>query len=120
MRQSSGSWAARRWHHAAGSYAWGGRIRLTFQASEAAAACLSIRWPALSYSLVTATILTVTPHADILAGALNKTLAIVVGSIAGILSAFAVLPLSARYSTRYNLAASLQLYGICWSNGPRR
>lgn len=76
-----------------------------------AAACLSTRWPALSYSLVTATILTVTPDADILAGALNKTLAIVVGSIAGILAAFAVLPLSARFSMRYNLAASLQLYG---------
>lgn len=80
-------------------------------AGVGAAACLSIRWPALSYSLVTATILTVTPDADILAGALNKTLAIVVGSIAGILAAFAVLPLSARYSMRYNLAASLQLYG---------
>jgi len=80
-------------------------------AGVGAAACLSIRWPTLNYSLVTATILTVTPDADIVAGAVNKTLAIVVGSIAGILAAFAVLPLSARYSMRYNLAASLQLYG---------
>lgn len=76
-----------------------------------AAACLTLRWPSLNYSLVTATILTVTPDADLVAGAVNKTLAIVVGSAAGILAAFAVLPLSARHSMRYNLAASLQLYG---------
>ncbi len=75
------------------------------------AAFLSIRWPSLSYSLVTATILTVTPDADILAGAVNKTLAIVVGSASGILAAFAVLPLSARRSMRDNLAASLEIYG---------
>ncbi|WP_313622807.1 FUSC family protein [Achromobacter sp.] len=75
------------------------------------AACLSMRWPTLNYSLVTATILTVAPDADIVAGAVNKTLAIVVGSAAGILAAFAVLPLSARRSLRYNLAASLQIYG---------
>lgn len=80
-------------------------------AGVGAAACLSMRWPTLNYSLVTATILTVTPDADIVAGAVNKTLAIVVGSIAGILAAFAVLPLSARHSMRYNLASSLQLYG---------
>ncbi len=75
------------------------------------AACLSMRWPMLNYSLVTATILTVAPDADILAGAVNKTLAIVAGSASGILAAFAVLPLSARSSLRYNLAASLDLYG---------
>lgn len=75
------------------------------------AAYLSIRWPMLSYSLVTVTILTVTPDGDILGGALNKTLAIAVGSASGILAALAVLPLSARRSARQNLAASIDAYG---------
>lgn len=80
-------------------------------AGVGAAACLSMRWPTLNYSLVTATILTVTPDVNIVAGAVNKTLAIVVGSASGILAAFAVLPLSARRSMRFNLAASLEIYG---------
>lgn len=77
----------------------------------ACAAYLSMRWPMLSYSLVTVTILTVTPDGDILGGALDKTLAIAVGSASGILAALAVLPLSARYSARWNLAASIDAYG---------
>lgn len=80
-------------------------------ASVGAAAFMSIRWPWLGYSLVTATILTVAPDDDILAGAASKTLAICVGSASGILAAFTVLPLRARASMRHNMAASLESYG---------
>jgi uncharacterized membrane protein YccC len=75
------------------------------------AAFLSTRWPNLSYSLVTVTMLTVAPGTDVLDGATDKTLAIFVGSASGILAAIAVLPLSARRSMRENLAASIQIYG---------
>ncbi|MCV6904496.1 MAG: FUSC family protein [Achromobacter xylosoxidans] len=86
-------------------------IAWSIVASVGAAAFMSIRWPWLGYSLVTATILTVAPDDDILAGAASKTLAICVGSASGILAAFTVLPLRARASMRYNMAASLESYG---------
>lgn len=76
-----------------------------------AAAYLSTRWPTLSYSLVTVTIFTVVPDDDILSGAIDKSLAIVIGSISGIIAASVVLPLSARSSMRFNLAASIEIYG---------
>jgi|GEM_PF-492087 len=76
-----------------------------------AAAYLSTRWPALSYSLVTVTIFTVVPDDDILSGAIDKSLAIVIGSISGIIAAVVVLPLSARSSMRFNVAASIEIYG---------
>lgn len=76
-----------------------------------AAAYISMRRPALSYSLVTVTILTVAPDSDVLSGAMNKTLAIIIGSACGILAALAVLPLSARRSMRTNLAESIEIYG---------
>ena len=75
------------------------------------AAYISMRWPTLSYSLVTVTILTVTPDADILAGAMHKTVAIMIGSASGILAAAAVLPLSARRSVRTSLAVSIEAFG---------
>jgi len=75
------------------------------------AAYISMRWPTLSYSLVTVTILTVTPDGDILAGAMQKTVAIVIGSASGILAAAAVLPLSARRGVRTSLAASIEAFG---------
>ncbi|MBO1114806.1 FUSC family protein [Bordetella petrii] len=72
---------------------------------------ISIRWPMLSYSLVTVTILTVTPDSDIVAGAMQKTIAIAIGSASGILAAAAVLPLSAHRNVCINLAASVEAYG---------
>lgn len=86
------------------------------------AAYLSMRWPMLSYSLVTATIITVTPDSDILGGAAQKALAIFIGSACGILAAVAVLPLSARRSVRINLAASIEAYGellVEWASALR-
>lgn len=80
-------------------------------AGVGAAAYLSMRWPMLSYSLVTVTILTVMPDNDILGGAIHKGVAILIGSASGILAAAAVLPLSARRSVRMNLAASIEAYG---------
>ncbi|HYG42654.1 MAG TPA: FUSC family protein [Bordetella sp.] len=75
------------------------------------AAYISIRWPTLSYSLVTVTMLTVAPDDDIVGGALQKTLAIVIGSASGILAAAAVMPLSAHRNVCVNLAASIEAYG---------
>lgn len=72
---------------------------------------VSIRWPMLSYSLVTVTILTVTPGDDIVAGAIQKTIAIAIGSASGIVAAAAVLPLSAHRNVCVNLAASVDAYG---------
>lgn len=91
----------------------------TIVAGVGGAALLSMRWPMLSYSLVTVTILTVTPDGDILGGAIDKGLAIAVGSASGILAAVAVLPLSARRSARLNQAASIEAYGdmlIDWAS----
>lgn len=90
---------------------WGVSEIWSIVAGVGAAAVLSIRWPMLSYSLVTVTILTVTPNGDILGGAIDKGLAIGVGSASGILAAVAVLPLSARRSARLNQAASIEAYG---------
>lgn len=75
------------------------------------AAYLSLRHPTLSYSLVTVTILTVTPGDNLLVGAYQKAVAIIIGSVAGILSAVCLLPLSARRSMRVNTAISIEIYG---------
>ncbi|CAM4013670.1 FUSC family protein [Bordetella muralis] len=74
-------------------------------------AYLSARWNTLSYSLVTVTILTVAPDNDILSGAYNKSMAIVIGSLSGVAASAAVLPLSAHLSMRSNLAKSIEIYG---------
>ncbi|MFY0477218.1 FUSC family protein [Achromobacter marplatensis] len=75
------------------------------------AAYLSMRHPTLSYSLVTVTILTVSPGDNLLVGAYQKAVAIIIGSVAGILSAVCLLPLSARRSMRVNTAISIEIYG---------
>lgn len=75
------------------------------------AAYLSMRWQALSYSLVTVTAVTVEPAADVLAGALDKTVAVGVGIACGVLAAVVVLPLSAQHSVRANLANLIETYG---------
>lgn len=72
---------------------------------------IAVRWPLLNYGLVTVAIITVEPGGDVLAGAWDKSLAIMVGSISGVLAALAVLPLSAGRQARFKLAESLDVLG---------
>lgn len=72
---------------------------------------LVIRWPSLSYGLVTVAILTVAPQADAMEGAWDKVLAIVTGSLSGVLASVAVLPSSARSRAREKLAESVEQLG---------
>lgn len=72
---------------------------------------LVIRWPSLSYGLVTVAILTVTPEPDAMGGAWDKVLAIVTGSVSGVLASVIVLPRSARRRARHKLAESVEQLG---------
>ncbi|WYX50944.1 FUSC family protein [Achromobacter xylosoxidans] len=95
-------------------------IAWSIVASVGAAAFMSIRWPWLGYSLVTATILTVAPDDDILAGAASKTLAICVGSTSGILAAFTVLPLWAARACATTWQPRWKAMANCWWTGRGR
>ena len=72
---------------------------------------LVIRWPSLSYGLVTVAILTVAPEPDALGGAWDKVLAIITGSVSGVLASVIVLPSSARRRARHKLAESVEQLG---------
>src|SRR5690606_32221699 len=75
-----------------------------------AMAAISVRWPALSYGLVTVTVLTVLPMPAMAEGAWSKAVAIIIGSLSGIAAAMAVLPLSAPRRAYYDLADSIESF----------
>ncbi len=70
------------------------------------------RWPSLGYGLVTVAILTVAPEANAMEGAWDKVLAILTGSVSGVLASLAVLPSSARARARDKLAESVDTLGL--------
>lgn len=72
---------------------------------------LAAKWPLLAYGLVTVTIISVAPDFYVVEGALRKVLAIAIGSICGIVAAFAVLPVLARRTEQEYLAAALRSCG---------
>ncbi|HWL30413.1 MAG TPA: FUSC family protein [Burkholderiaceae bacterium] len=72
---------------------------------------LTAKWPLLAYGLVTVTIIAVAPDFRVVEGALRKVLAIAIGSICGMVAAFAVFPVLARHSEQEYLAAALRSCG---------
>ncbi|MEI2418262.1 FUSC family protein [Orrella sp. JC864] len=72
---------------------------------------LVARKPILSYGLVTAVILTVTPDPDVITGAWDKVVAIGTGSLCGACAGLTVLPISARRRARNKIAESLEMLG---------
>lgn len=72
---------------------------------------IAVRWPLLNYGLVTVAVLTVAPDPDLLDGAWDKALAIMVGSLSGILGAALVLPRATEPHVRAQLAHSLRVLG---------
>lgn len=91
-------------------------LLLAIAAGVGAMAAISLRWPSLSYGLVTVTVLTVAPSPDMLAGAWSKTVAIMIGSLSGIVAAVAVLPLSAPRRAYYDLADSIESFASVLRN----
>lgn len=65
---------------------------------------ISVYRPALSYGLVTVTILTVTPELQMFEGALAKVWAIALGSLSAALAGAVVLPVSSRKRANQDLA----------------
>jgi len=72
---------------------------------------LSLRYPDLSYGLVTVTIITVAPDFYVIEGALSKVIAIAIGSCSAILACLAVLPVSAYRSADHKVAEAIRLCG---------
>ena len=72
---------------------------------------ISVRYPDLSYGLVTVTIITVAPDFQLVEGALTKVIAIAVGSFSAILACMLVLPVSAYRSVDAKVADAIRLCG---------
>lgn len=72
---------------------------------------LTARWPNLAYGLVTVTIITVAPDFHVVEGAFRKVVAIAIGSVCGMIAAFAVLPVRARLTEQAYLATVLRNCG---------
>ena len=72
---------------------------------------LTAKWPMLAYGLVTVTIIAVAPDIYVVEGAFKKVLTIVIGSICGMIAAFAVLPVLARRTEQEYLAEALRSCG---------
>ncbi|MDS1139717.1 FUSC family protein [Pusillimonas sp. SM2304] len=72
---------------------------------------ISVRWPALSYGLVTVSIITVTPDIQLIESAFEKVAAITVGSCSAILACLIVFPVSAHRSANVQLANALRMSG---------
>lgn len=69
------------------------------------------RWPNLAYGLVTVTIIIVAPDLYLLEGAMEKILAIAIGSVCGMAAAIAVFPVSARRRADQHLSDALRACG---------
>ena len=72
---------------------------------------LTAKWPQLAYGLVTVTIIAVAPDFYVVEGAFKKVLAIAIGSVCGMLAAFAVMPVLARRTEQQHLATALRACG---------
>lgn len=72
---------------------------------------ISLRYPDLSYGLVTVTIITVSPDFYVVEGALSKVIAITIGSCSAILACILVLPVSAYRSADEKVAEAIRLCG---------
>ncbi len=70
---------------------------------------LSIRWPSLSYGLVTVSIIAVTPGIGVVEEAAEKLIAVAIGSLSAILASMIAFPISARRKAVTQLADALRL-----------
>ncbi len=92
-----------------GKMAWGTLIALLV--GVGLMSFLTAKWPLLAYGLVTVTIIAVAPDFYVVEGAFRKVLAIAIGSICGMVAAFAVFPVLARRTEQEYLAAALRSCG---------
>lgn len=72
---------------------------------------LTVRFPRLSYGLVTVAILAVMPDFQIIETSLEKVLAIFVGSSSAILACMIIFPVSALHTANMQLATALRISG---------
>lgn len=72
---------------------------------------LAAKWPALAYGLVTVTIIAVAPDFPVVEGAFKKVVAITIGSVCGMVAAFAIFPVLARRTEQEYLAEALRSCG---------
>lgn len=72
---------------------------------------VSARWPKLAYGLVTVTIIIVAPDFYVVEGALEKIVAIGIGSVCGMVAAVSVFPVSARRRADHHLSQALRACG---------
>ncbi len=72
---------------------------------------ITTRWPALSYGLVTVTIVIVTPDFYAVEAAIEKVVAIAIGSACGMVAAIILLPMSAHRSGDEHLATAVRACG---------
>jgi len=68
---------------------------------------LTIRWPSLSYGLVTVSIIAVTPDIGLIEEALEKSIAVTIGSACAVLASMIAFPLSARRRAANELGDAL-------------
>lgn len=69
---------------------------------------ITARWPALSYGLVTVTIVIVTPDFYAVEAAIEKVVAIAIGSACGMVAAIILMPVTARRSADEHLATAVR------------
>lgn len=81
---------------------------------------VAARWPKFAYGLVTMTIIIVAPDFYVVEGALEKLVAIGIGSVCGIVAALAVFPVSARRRAEYHLSQALRACGRLQAEYVRR
>src|SRR5690606_8312784 len=72
---------------------------------------IALRWPMLSYGLVTTSVIAVAPSIQLIEGSFEKLMAIIVGSSSAILACMIVLPITAHRSANMQLAAALRMCG---------
>lgn len=81
---------------------------------------VAARWPQFAYGLVTMTIIIVAPDFYVVEGALEKLVAIGIGSACGVVAAAALFPVSARRRAEYHLSQALRACGRLHSEYVRR
>lgn len=81
---------------------------------------VAARWPKFAYGLVTMTIIIVAPDFYVVEGALEKLVAIAIGSACGVVAAAAVFPVSARRRAEYHLSQALRACGRLQAEYVRR
>lgn len=89
----------------------GWRVFVSLFIGVAGMSLVTARWPPLSYGLVTVTIIIVTPDFYVVEGAIEKIVAISIGSACGMVAAVILLPVTAHRSADAHLATAVRACG---------